>query len=229
MQIKKLICLTALMAFGHLYARDTQLVRTMSVFRKVLGRGPTVVLVYALNPDELTETKLPDGTSAHTPAWHAVDSADDMISGLPGENDHGEAINSIRVNLVRRDLGRLRRKYDITGTSMLLFMNSELVGKPIPVGPDFNLSKFTTSDSWLKFKSTRSAGPTFAKRCRWIVGGVASEWLAVGLLNMGAVNLAFFSWGFFSGGVGVAIGCGIGAVTAGVYGMYRIYHGLKWW
>lgn len=223
MQIKKLVCAAALMASAPLCARDTELVRTMSVFRKVLGRGPAVALVYALNRDELVGTTLPDGTCDYTPAWHAVDRADDMVSELPRNNDHGETINIIRVNLIRRDLGRLRKKYAITGTSILLFMNGELFDKPIPVGPDFNLSKFTASDSWLTFKSTRSAGPTFAKRCRWIVGGVASEWLALGLFNVGAVNL------LFCGGVGVAIGCGAGAVTAGVYGMYRIYQGLKWW
>ena len=148
--------LLALVLFGLTYADSTKLVYTRAAFNREALKGLTVAFVYTLNQADQEKVELPDGdaqgqTRGHTPQWHAVNRVDELISRLSNENSYDEVVNFVRVNLARGDLGKLREKYTITGSAILLFVNGKLVGKPIPVGPDFKLSTLKKTNAWLKF------------------------------------------------------------------------------
>jgi hypothetical protein len=142
--------LLALVLFGLTYAGGTEPIRTRDAFKRT-QKGLAVVLVYTLDPADQKEAELPDGKIGHTPAWQMINRADEMIGRLGDEEDYDIELKLFRVNFARGDLSVLREKYKITGTAILLFVNGKMVGKPIPVGPDFKLSMLKKTNAWLTF------------------------------------------------------------------------------
>lgn len=142
--------LFALLLLGLTWAEGTELVYTRAAFNKNIKTGFTLVYVYTLDKPDQDETELPDGSWGHTDQWHAVDHIDRLLNKLCAASDYADLLSCIRVNLARGDLASLRAKYQLTGDSILLFMEGIQVGKNILITPDFKLSDLKKTAGWLK-------------------------------------------------------------------------------